>query len=146
MSLKGMYAYAQQVAQGHFHGTIEERSGKLEFKGTVATEAEKNDIWNAIKTIPTWREDINADIRVTGGPASTAPTAPPPTPPARGAQSATATAVAPKTYTVKSGDTLSKIAKEHLGNANDYMKIFELNKDQLGDPNLIKPGQVLRLP
>jgi hypothetical protein len=63
MSLKGMYAYAQQVAQGHFHGTIEERHGKLEFKGTVATETEKNDIWNAIKTIPTWREDINADIR-----------------------------------------------------------------------------------
>src|SRR6187399_2612639 len=100
MSLKGMYAYAQQVAQGHFHGTIEERNGTLEFKGTVATEAEKNDIWNAIKTIPTWREDINADIRVTGGPASAAPTAPPPTPPARGTQSATATVVAPKTYTV----------------------------------------------
>ena len=143
MSLKGMYAYAQQVAQGHFHGTIEEHNGKLEFKGNVATENEKNDIWNAIKTIPTWREDINADIRVTGGPSSAAPTAPPPT---RSAQSATATAVAPKTYTVKSGDTLSKIAKEHLGNANDYMKIFDLNKDQLTDPNMIKPGQVLRLP
>ncbi len=147
MSLKGMYAYAQQVAQGHFHGTIEEHNGKLEFKGSVATETEKNDIWNAIKTIPTWRDDINADIRVTGGPSSVAPTAPPPTaPPARSPQSATATAVAPKTYTVKSGDTLSKIAREHLGNANDYMKIFELNKDQLSDPNKINPGQVLRLP
>jgi LysM repeat protein len=147
MSLKGMYAYAQQVAQGHFHGTIEERNGKLEFKGSVATETEKNDIWNAIKTIPSWRDDINADIRVTGGPSSVAPTAPPPTaPPARNTQTATATAVAPKTYTVKSGDTLSKIAKEHLGNAADYMKIFELNKDQLSDPNKINPGQVLRLP
>jgi nucleoid-associated protein YgaU len=146
MSLKGMYAYAQQVAQGHFHGTIEERNGKLEFKGTVATENEKNDIWNAIKTIPTWREDINADIRVTGGPKSGAPTAPPPTAPVRSAPSATATATAPKTYTVKSGDTLSKIAKEHLGSASDYMKIFELNKDQLSDPDKIKPGQVLRLP
>jgi LysM repeat protein len=147
MSLKGMYAYAQQVAQGHFHGTIEERNGKLEFKGTVATETEKNDIWNAIKTIPSWKDDINADIRVTGGPSSVAPTAPPPTaPPARSTQSATATAVAAKTYTVKSGDTLSKIAKEHLGNGADYMKIFELNKDQLSDPNKINPGQVLRLP
>ena len=62
------------------------------------------------------------------------------------ASTATAAAVAAKTYTVKSGDTLSKIAKEHLGNANAYMKIFELNKDQLTDPNMIKPGQVLRLP
>ena len=146
MSLKGMYAYAQQVAQGHFHGTIEERNGKLEFKGSVATENEKNDIWNAIKTIPTWREDINADIRVTGGPSSAAPTAPPPTTASRSTQPASATVAAPKTYTVKSGDTLSKIAKEHLGSAGDYMKIFELNKDQLTDPNLIKPGQVLRLP
>ena len=47
---------------------------------------------------------------------------------------------------MKSGDTLSKIAKEHLGNAAAYMKIFEINTDQLTDPDKIKPGQVLRLP
>ena len=58
----------------------------------------------------------------------------------------TTTPRTPANYTVKSGDTLSKISKEHLGNANDYMKIFELNKDQLSDPNMIKPGQVLKLP
>ena len=51
-----------------------------------------------------------------------------------------------KTYTVKAGDTLSGIAKEHLGSAGAYMKIFELNKDQLTDPDKIKPGQVLRIP
>lgn len=44
------------------------------------------------------------------------------------------------------GDTLSKIAKEQLGNAGAFMKIFELNKDQLSDPDKIRPGQVLRLP
>jgi len=137
MSLKGMYAWAEKVAQGKFHGTIEEQGGKLVFKGTVATEAEKNEIWNAIKTIPTWQQDINADIRVTGGP-SAASSAPPPAAPAP--------APAAKTYTVKSGDSLSKIAKEHLGNAGAYMKIFELNKDQLSDPDKIQPGQVLRLP
>jgi nucleoid-associated protein YgaU len=138
-----MYAWAEKVSQGKFHGTIEEQGGKLVFKGTVATEAEKNEIWNAIKTIPTWQQDINADIRVTGGPsaASSAPSAAPAAP----AASAPATPAA-KTYTVKSGDTLSKIAKEHLGNAGAYMKIFELNKDQLNDPDKIKPGQVLRLP
>ena len=54
---------------------------------------------------------------------------------------------APKTYTVKAGDTLGNIAKEHLGSAGAYMKIFaDLNKDQLSDPDKIKPGQVLRLP
>jgi nucleoid-associated protein YgaU len=47
---------------------------------------------------------------------------------------------------VKSGDTLSAIAKSQLGNASAYMQIFELNKDQLTDPDKIKPGQVLRLP
>jgi nucleoid-associated protein YgaU len=47
---------------------------------------------------------------------------------------------------VKAGDTLSKIAKDHLGNANAYMKIYEANRDQLSNPDLIKPGQVLKLP
>ena len=137
MALKGMYAYALQIAQGKFHGTTEEHGGKLVFKGTVATEAEKNEIWNAIKTIPTWRNDIMADIQVTGGtsPAASAPHAAPAAPEA-----------APKTYTVKAGDTLGHIAKQHLGSASAYMKIFDLNKDQLADPNKIKPGQVLRLP
>ena len=127
MGLRDMYAYAIQTAKGKFHGNAEERDGKLYFKGTVATEAEKNEIWTAIKTIPTWQKDVVADIQVTGAPATPA-------------------ATSPKTYTVKSGDTLSGIAKEHLGSAAEYMKIFELNKDQLTDPNKIKPGQVLRLP
>ena len=127
-----MYAYAIQTAKGKFHGNAEERDGKLYWKGTVSTEAEKNEIWSAIKTIPTWQNDIVADIQVTGG--------------AAGTPTGTAGAAAAKTYTVKPGDTLSAIAKEHLGSANAYMKIFELNKDQLSDPDKIKPGQVLRLP
>lgn len=48
-------------------------------------------------------------------------------------------------YTVKSGDSLSKIAQTMYGNA-DYMKIFEANKPLLSDPNKIYPGQVLRIP
>jgi LysM repeat protein len=136
MGMREMYAYAIQTSQGKFHGTTEERDGKLHWKGTVATEAEKNEIWNAIKTIPTWRNDIMADIQVTGG---ASPSAAPQV-------AAAPTQEAYKSYTVKSGDTLSKIAKEHLGNAAAYMKIFDLNKDQLTDPNVIRPGQVLRLP
>ena len=126
MGMRDTYAHAIQTAKGKFHGNAEERDGKLHFKGTVATEAEKNEIWMAIKTIPTWKDDVVADIQVTGGPAA-APSA-------------------GKTYTVKAGDTLSGIAKEHLGSAGAYMKIFELNKDQLTDPDKIKLGQVLHLP
>src|SRR6476469_9900182 len=126
MSMRETYAYAIQTAKGKFHGNAEERDGKLYFKGTVATDAEKNELWNAIKTIPTWQNDIVADIQVTGGPA--------------------AAPAAAKTYTVRAGDTLSAIAKEQLGSAGAFMKIFELNKDQLTDPDKIKPGQVLRLP
>lgn len=127
MGLRDTYAHAIRTAKGKFHGNAEEREGKLYWKGTVASEAEKNEIWNAIKTIPTWQKDIVADIQVTGGPAG-------------------ATAKPAATYTVKPGDTLSKIAKTHLGDANAYMKIFEANKDQLKDPDTIKPGQVLRIP
>jgi nucleoid-associated protein YgaU len=133
MALKDMYAWAMKTAQGKFHGTTEERDGKLYFKGTVATEAEKNQIWDAIKTIPTWQKDIVADIKVTGGPAASA-------------AAPAAAPVATRSYTVKSGDTLSKIAKEFLGNAGAYMKIFEANRDQLTDPDKIRPGQVLHIP
>ncbi|MCL4152400.1 UNVERIFIED_CONTAM: hypothetical protein GTU68_006840 [Idotea baltica] len=49
-------------------------------------------------------------------------------------------------YEVKSGDSLSKIAKEHYGDAMKYMTIFEANTPMLSDPNNIYPGQVLRIP
>jgi nucleoid-associated protein YgaU len=125
MGLREKYAYAISTAKGKFDGSAQEKDGKLHFVGSVKSEQEKNEIWNAIKTIPDWHDEVVAEIKVTGGGAAAAPA---------------------KTYTVKSGDTLSKIAKEHLGDANAYMRIFEANKDQLKNPDLIKPGQVLKLP
>jgi nucleoid-associated protein YgaU len=127
MGLREKYAYAISQAKGKFDGGAEERDGKLYFTGSVKTENEKNEIWTAIKTIPDWKDEVVADIKVTGGPAA-------------------APAAAAKTYTVKAGDTLSAIAKAELGNANAYMKIFEANRDQLSDPDKIKPGQVLKIP
>jgi len=53
---------------------------------------------------------------------------------------------ASKFYTVKSGDSLSKIAKEFYGDASKYPQIFEANKPMLKDPDKIYPGQVLRIP
>jgi nucleoid-associated protein YgaU len=53
---------------------------------------------------------------------------------------------APKIYVVKSGDSLSKIAKAEYGNANDWNRIFEANQDILKDPDKIYPGQKLKIP
>jgi nucleoid-associated protein YgaU len=126
MTLREKYNYAIQTAKNfHMQGGAEEREDKLYFKGTVQTQDEANKIWDAIKTIPTWQQEVIADIRATG--------------PVPGAQTE-------QTYTVKSGDTLSKIAKETLGDANAYMDIFNANKNILSDPNKIKPGQVLKIP
>ncbi len=128
MDLRAKYDQAIQTAKRlGFQGAATQEGDKLHFKGTVHSEDEKNQIWNAIKTVPDWKSDINAEISVV-------PAAQP------------VGTSGGRTYTVKSGDTLSKIAKEHLGDANAYMKIFNANKDQLSDPDKIKPGQVLKLP
>jgi len=140
MNLRDKYQQAINTAKGfRMDGAAEEREGKLHFNGTVKSEAEKNAIWDALKTVPDWRNDVVADIKVVPGAASAAPS--------MGASAASgSSATAAKTYTVKPGDTLSKIARDHLGNANAYMDIFNANKDQLSDPDKIKPGQVLKMP
>ncbi len=51
-----------------------------------------------------------------------------------------------KTYVVQKGDSLSKIAKQEYGNANDWRKIFDANRDIIKNPDLIHPGQTLKLP
>src|SRR5262249_26323388 len=104
MDLRAKYDLAIQTAKSlRMEGSAQERDGKLHFVGTVKSEDEKNQIWNALKTVPDWGNDIMADIKVVAPPAAPAPS------PA-------------KTYTVQAGDTLSKIAKAHLGNSAEYMK------------------------
>ncbi len=51
-----------------------------------------------------------------------------------------------KSYVVKAGDTLSKIAKEMLGDAGRWPEIIEANKEKIKDPNLIRPGLELEIP
>ena len=106
------------------------QDNKLFIKASAGTQDLKNAIWGQIKLVDPKYADLTCDIQF--DPAM----APSPKP------------AAPelKTYTVQPGDTLSKIAKEFLGNANAYMKIFDINKDQLTDPNKIKVGQVLKIP
>lgn len=101
---------------------------KLFMQGAAPNEDIKNEVWNAIKAVDSNYGDLSCDISVDSSiPAPTeAPQA--------------------QKYTVQSGDSLSKIAKQFYGDANQYMKIFEANKDQLDDPNKIIVGQELTIP
>ncbi len=100
---------------------VREEGGKLLLKGTTQYQMQANQVWDQIKTVPEWASEVVADIQ---------------------AQQHDIFGM----YTVQPGDTLSKIAKLHLGDANKYMAIFEANRDQLTDPNKIRAGQALKLP
>ena len=73
---------------------------------------------------------------VTSGGSSTAPAAP----------QQTGAIASEKTYVAVAGDSLSKIAKREYGDANKWRTIYEANKDLVHDPDLIYPGQELKLP
>ena len=51
-----------------------------------------------------------------------------------------------RTYTIKTGDSLSKLARQFYGDANDWNIIFKANKDKIKDPDIIHPGQVIFIP
>jgi nucleoid-associated protein YgaU len=96
---------------------------KLYIEGAAGSDAIKNRIWDQVKVVDSSLSDITLNLSVDP---SIAPQ--------------------PKTYTVAAGDSLSKISKEFYGNVNQYMKIFEANKNILTDPNAIKVGQQLVIP
>jgi len=117
---------------------------RLFIRANAPSDQAKNHFWDAVKKVDPSYKDLHAEINVVPH-APQAKTAPPP---AHQAPVTPVSGTAPKeqTYTVVKGDTLSKIAKEYYGNANEYMKIFNANKDQLKDPDKIQVGQVLRIP
>jgi nucleoid-associated protein YgaU len=116
--------------------TIEMQGDKLLLRAEAPSEDVKNAIWNEIKRIDSGYRDLAADIKVVPGAA-----------PAAGQGGPAGGASAPtSTYTVKKGDTLSKISQQFYGSANEYKRIFEANRDQLSDPDKIQAGQVLRIP
>jgi LysM repeat protein len=118
----------QQVRLSH----VNMQDNKLFIQGVAPSEQAKNKVWDQIKLVnPIWAQEITADISVD-------PNAKPAQAQGNGGQQ--------QTYTVKAGDSLSKISKDVYGNANQYMKIFEANRDVLSDPNKISPGQTLKIP
>jgi len=104
---------------------------KLVIRGVAKTKDDVNKVWNQIKLVEkNYKLDLMADIAFL----SDAPAPKPQTAPTL------------RIHKVVAGDTLSAIAKKYYGNGNDYMKIFNANKDKLKDPDKIFPGQDLIIP
>ena len=99
------------------------QDNKLYVEGACGSEAIKNRIWDQAKLVDPSYSDLTLNLAVDP---SLAP--------------------AQQIYTVAAGDSLSKIAKHFYGNAGEYMKIYEANRDKLNDPNAIKVGQQLVIP
>jgi nucleoid-associated protein YgaU len=140
--LKGKYQSALNTGQQegirlhHLHI----QDGKLFMQGEAPSNEAKNKVWDAIKRIDPSYSDLTADITVN-------PALPNPQKDsaanAGGGQNISASH---QRYTVKPGDTLSKIAQQFYKDANQYTRIFEANRDQLQDPDRIKAGQELKIP
>jgi hypothetical protein len=110
---------AQQV--GVKDGNWKEESGKIKLWGKTEYQLDSNRTWDKIKEHPGWEQEVEADIKAERNDIY-------------------------GMYEVKPGDSLSKIARSTLGDANRYQEIFQANTDQLKDPNKIQPGQRLKIP
>ncbi|MEK6322295.1 MAG: LysM peptidoglycan-binding domain-containing protein [Acidobacteriota bacterium] len=110
------------------------QENKLFIKATAPSQDAANKVWDQIKLVNPSADDIVADITVSPSAAQAAAVSGQPQ--GQGGQ----------TYTVKSGDTLSKISKQYYGDANEYMRIFYANRDKLRDPDKIQVGQQLSIP
>jgi len=109
------------------------QDNKLYIKGIAPSEDAKNKFWDQIKLVNPNTDDVTAEISVDSSRDM-------------GAAAGGGQAPGNQTYEIKSGDTLSKISKQFYGNANEYMRIFYANRDQLNDPDKIKAGQKLVIP
>ncbi len=123
MSLQDKYAELIQQANGAGVTGLQvaEQDGVLYVTGTAPSNAVKDQIWGTYEKLdPEMRSgDMVLNISVADG----------------GAE---------QEYEVQAGDSLSKIAKNYPGVT--WQDIFEANKDQIKDPNLIHPGQKLKIP
>jgi nucleoid-associated protein YgaU len=124
MNLQDKYRPVLQLGEklGIKDGIVNEENGTLKLAGVASCQYEKDQIWDKIKEVggnnPT---DLIADIKVSN------------------------TDYYAK-HKVASGESLSKIAKHYYKDAAAYNKIYKANTDQLKNPDLIHPGQVLIIP
>jgi nucleoid-associated protein YgaU len=116
---KDLFSLANEI--GLKNPDVTEEYGKLRIKGQTEYQLDANRLWDNIKTHQGWENEIVSEIR---------------------AERSDIFGV----HTVSAGETLSKISKTYLGEANRYMEIFNLNKDILNNPDMIKVGQKLKIP
>jgi nucleoid-associated protein YgaU len=124
MSAKDKYQAVLELGEklGIKEGKVSEENGVLKIKGTAATQYEKDILWDKIKAIGGEKPaDIMANISVED-------------------------ASVYHRHTVKSGESLSKIAKHYYGDPMKYKQIFQANTNILKNPDVIHPDQVLVIP
>ncbi len=123
MALMDKYKDLFQLANtiGLKNPDVKEEGGKLKISGKTEYQLGANQLWDNIKTHAGWENEIVANLQ---------------------AERTDAFGMC----TVVAGDTLSKIAKQHLGDSKRYMEIFNANKGTLTDPDKIKVGQTLTIP
>ena len=110
------------------------QDNKLLIRGTAPSDDIKNKVWEQIKLVDSnYDNDLIADISVDQSQAV-------------GAAAGGGQGQGGQTYTVKSGDNLSKISKQFYGDSDEYMRIFYANQDKLRDPDKIQIGQELTIP
>lgn len=118
---------------------------KLLIRAIAPSQDVANKLWDQIKLANPNLDDITADITVNPSWAQSAVMTGGQTAPQAGASRGPETQQG-QSYTVKSGDTLSKISRQFYGDANEYMRIFYANRDKLNDPDRIQAGQQLVIP
>lgn len=135
--LKQKYQSALNLAdQLHlqFHN-LHVQDNKLFIRATAPSQEAASKFWDQLKLINPNLDDVIADIPVAQQQAQSA---------AAGGE--IGQAPGSRIYTVKPGDTLSKISREFYGDAHEYMRIFYANRDKLSDPDKIQVGQQLVIP
>src|SRR5438045_1646102 len=110
---------------------------KLFMRGEAPSQEAKNKVWDQIKLVDASYSDLIADITVNESAQA---------PRTQTAGAGVGGGQATRSYTGQREDTLSKISKAVYGNANQYMKIFEANRDKLQNPDKIQGGQQLVIP
>ncbi len=121
--LKSKYQSALRVIeQQHIQlSNLHEENGKLVVKGAAPSEQARNLVWDQVKLVDPTYSDLRLELSAAAEPEF-------------------------EMYTVKAGDTLSKLAQHYYGDKFTYSRIFDANRDILDDADKIKVGQKLKIP